>query len=381
MSQDLKQIRKVKATHEAHLLSQPGVTGIDIGYKYVGGRKTDEIVIRVHVREKRAVPPEQQVPTTLDGIKTDVLQEEFKALADDQTYPILQGGICFGLIASMKVGTFGAVVIDNATGTRMLLTNYHVLCHSDGTWKQNELVTQPGDLSVKTIGPLTRAVFDGGTTKENAGVLDAAGAGIEGGSGSLPRRPHKNWIAEIGPVPGGTDSLDGVLRKRGRTTGLTSGTLDGSQGTYQLDYSDEGLGFRWLKDQIKIAPGPGTTTFADKGDSGSVVVNENNEIVGLIVGGAVNKGVATPIASVLTGMDVSIAVAGPRRRGWRIAGLPVGWPRAAVYLTEVDRSIQRCQRVEPATVLFHHSDGGVQQPAAAAGSRRRGWRVAGLPVG
>lgn len=53
MQQDVDKIIQIKEAAEADLLNRPGVTGIDVGYKYIGGQKTDEIVIRVHVAEKK----------------------------------------------------------------------------------------------------------------------------------------------------------------------------------------------------------------------------------------------------------------------------------------------------------------------------------------
>jgi hypothetical protein len=41
-----------KATAEQDLLKLPGVNAVDVGYKYVNGKRTDEIAIRVHVSKK-----------------------------------------------------------------------------------------------------------------------------------------------------------------------------------------------------------------------------------------------------------------------------------------------------------------------------------------
>ena len=47
----LSEIRPIKQTGEADLLKRPGVTGVDIGYKYVGGKKTDVLAIRGYGEE------------------------------------------------------------------------------------------------------------------------------------------------------------------------------------------------------------------------------------------------------------------------------------------------------------------------------------------
>jgi hypothetical protein len=38
--QDVSKIVQVKEAAEADLLKRPGVTAVDVGYKYVGGKKT-----------------------------------------------------------------------------------------------------------------------------------------------------------------------------------------------------------------------------------------------------------------------------------------------------------------------------------------------------
>jgi hypothetical protein len=72
----LAEIRPIKQDREAGLLKQAGVTGVDVGYKYVDGKKTDELSIRVYVEEKKAeqdVPANERIPKTIKGVKTDVI--------------------------------------------------------------------------------------------------------------------------------------------------------------------------------------------------------------------------------------------------------------------------------------------------------------------
>ena len=75
-----EEIRGIKARVEGDLLKLPGVTGVDIGYKHVGGKPTGELAIRVLVRTKKpadAVPPSERIPPTLDGVPTDVIERDF----------------------------------------------------------------------------------------------------------------------------------------------------------------------------------------------------------------------------------------------------------------------------------------------------------------
>ncbi len=89
-------------------MQRPGVTGIDVDFKYVDGKKTDEIAIRVFVEEKKDVPFNERIPETIEGVRTDVIQRtlvlqslrvpvtEIIPQADAGNYNPLRGGISVG---------------------------------------------------------------------------------------------------------------------------------------------------------------------------------------------------------------------------------------------------------------------------------------------
>ena len=79
----LEEIRHVKEEVEKELLKIPGVSGVDIGYKYVGGKKTDVLAIRVYVDKKnKDVPKKEMVPKKIDNIPTDVIERRFVLHSD-----------------------------------------------------------------------------------------------------------------------------------------------------------------------------------------------------------------------------------------------------------------------------------------------------------
>lgn len=102
------EIRPAKQAAEADLLKRPGVTGVDIGRKYVRGEKTDELAIRVYVEKKGDVAEKDKVPETIEGVRTDVIQRKFvlqplrvrvadlELEKDTGMYDPLQGGISIG---------------------------------------------------------------------------------------------------------------------------------------------------------------------------------------------------------------------------------------------------------------------------------------------
>ena len=62
----LAQIVEVKQSVGEELLKQPGVTGVDVGYKYVDGKRTDQIAVRVFVEKKKKTVPKGQECTEND---------------------------------------------------------------------------------------------------------------------------------------------------------------------------------------------------------------------------------------------------------------------------------------------------------------------------
>jgi hypothetical protein len=185
----------------------------------------------------------------------------------------------------------------------MLLSNFHVMCVDNG-WSVGDAMAQPslidtGNCPGDVVGTLARASL--------GGQVDCAVA-LQTARGKICQ------IADIGAVNGTADvTLDMSVRKRGRTTGLTYGTVDGINGTVTIDYGD-GLGLTTLTNQITIrADTTRNAKFSDHGDSGAVVVNDEGAVVGLNFAGDENDptfAVANPIQAVLSALNVSICSAG-----------------------------------------------------------------------
>jgi hypothetical protein len=74
----LEDVRRIKEAHEHDLLKVPGVTGVDVGYKMVGGQQTDVLAIRVYVARKIDPPPDQRIPAEIEGVPTDVIERRFE---------------------------------------------------------------------------------------------------------------------------------------------------------------------------------------------------------------------------------------------------------------------------------------------------------------
>ena len=78
MTEALDEVRK-------DWLKRPGVTAVDVGFKMKGGKPTDSLAIRVHVRRKLAVealPPHEVFPGRLGPYDVDVIEAEYGPQAD-----------------------------------------------------------------------------------------------------------------------------------------------------------------------------------------------------------------------------------------------------------------------------------------------------------
>ena len=88
---DKDKIRRIKEEVEGELLKRPGVTGVDVNYKVVGGHKTDRLAIRIYVEKKRDVPKKEAIPETIGGVVTDVIERRF-VLKNQTDRKIKKGG-------------------------------------------------------------------------------------------------------------------------------------------------------------------------------------------------------------------------------------------------------------------------------------------------
>jgi hypothetical protein len=64
----------------AEWMSRPGVTALDVGYQFIGGKMTDRLAIRVHVRRKlprEALPAYEVFPEYLGRFPVDIIEAEY----------------------------------------------------------------------------------------------------------------------------------------------------------------------------------------------------------------------------------------------------------------------------------------------------------------
>ncbi|NII25635.1 hypothetical protein HB364_11110 [Pseudoflavitalea sp. X16] len=326
----------------------PNVSSVEVGIKRRGGELTDVICFRVIVKKKVSegdLAPQDVIPKEIRGVPTDVLIEYPDMNCDDTSgYDLLTGGIQIDI--GIGNGTLGCFVTRDAepAGSKKiyLLSNHHVIIGENGA--VGTRVGQPSSPSgsncclcydiatvfcgeVGSVGGTATTVGTVVTAPGSPNAIDAAIAKLLGQDATDPKTVHfANSIEEIGPVFGSSSPLvlHDRVRKRGRTTGLTFGQIEavGVTSNPLKDSNNPSAGTTpYLNCTFLITPLAESPLMANGGDSGSVVVNSRNQVVGLIFavpttagpeGTSIANGNAKafPIQTVLTRLGISVLSSG-----------------------------------------------------------------------
>lgn len=283
------------ALQNVHLeiVALPGVNGVGVGPREERGEITEELVIRVLVDSTDDIPP--GIPDEIAGVPVCYISRRYHpmGLPDMERYDPLRGGV--RIETGGEVGTLGAIVKDNQTGGAVGLTNFHVSgppghAFPDNIWQPARAVSfigHPPD-PADNVGDVLRVVFPQTPVPVVAptvvGVADAAivslteavthgrflSAAIAGLGSTAPDL--------IGAVTATAPPTIGArVRKRGFVTGTTAGSLIAPLAS--VPWTPGGPN-AFLLNQWEIL---GDSTFAQKGDSGSLVLLENSATaVGLL---------------------------------------------------------------------------------------------------
>lgn len=317
-------VRQAAEKNRQRLMKLPNVVGVGVGNKEVGGRPTDELAVVVLVESK--VPEARLaggeiVPKKVGDVATDVIEVgQLRALPPEGTAAARPGDdlsehrrlrrpACPGMSVghwAITAGTFGALVWCRKTGRPMILSNNHVLANStngrDGRGKKGDPVLQPGaydmgldsssglsgeNLKKLQIAKLERYVpFR--VRKPN--LVDCAVA--------RPLKPEliSDEIVGLGRVQGvGEVQPGGVVRKSGRTTGLTESRVRVLHASVRVAYPQGSLAF---ENQIVCG------YMSEGGDSGSLVLDSANRAVGLLFAGSERATILNPIGAVLEALKI-----------------------------------------------------------------------------
>src|SRR5215204_1705338 len=116
--QEYTELLHLKDNVEGELLRIPGVVAVSVGLKVIDGVHTEDTCLRIYVVEKKpleAVPEADRIPSSIDGVATDVneIPKDVTASAatkpDTAKYRPLCGGIAIKSANSTRglIGTLG----------------------------------------------------------------------------------------------------------------------------------------------------------------------------------------------------------------------------------------------------------------------------------
>jgi hypothetical protein len=338
MAIDHGRLLDIKSRAAAELLQRPEVTAVGLGGRERGGRPTGEIVIKVFVLRKRPLEeldPADVLPAEFDGVGVDVSQlghaepdtdpdpqgdpvqdESERPLGsprvpsgkgDTEKYRPLAGGIQVQTAhTSAGTGTLGAILVHRDDPAQVFaLTNFHVV----------DSGSEDAEVDVTRVGQPTNFASSTKCCSHQFGTFEAGGIDEVRDAAAVQLDPGTQWLAEVvdlGPISGThtitvaeAATLTYFVQKRGAKTRLTGGTVEAVNAEHTTG------GFH--RHNVIIVrplfnpaiPDDEITYFADHGDSGSVVLNEDREVVGVHVDGAIDedlgirKGIELPIGVLL----------------------------------------------------------------------------------
>ncbi len=309
-------VMSVQDNATADLMSVPGVVGTATGLTDDG-----RLCIKVYLEQQIKSPVKGRgisangIPTEVSGIPvvTEVTGK-FRAMADHkakQTPPIqlgtsggwrydLANGYCCG-------GTLGSLV--SKGGAQYVLSNYHVL-EADIVAGGNSRIASAGDPVVQP------GLIDVGCTATSAqnvatlsGIKSLPGSNTDCAIAQVVSGMVRTdgSILDIGTIRSATvgASLNQLVKKSGRTTGLTRSKVSGLNANVSVSYENEcagGTAFtKSYTGQIVISNKG--SRFLNSGDSGSLMVEDvttNARAVGLLFAGSSSTAIANPIGQVLS---------------------------------------------------------------------------------
>ena len=320
---------KARQVLEEKLVGLPGIAGI------AHSEETGQII--VFLENERA---KGQVPSRFEGfmVKTEITGKfqahsvgvadpiapsQANQVSDDRkgTVSPLIGGISVSALAGefwVYAGTLGMVTYDNK-----ILSNAHVIAmnpDNNDFLALGTTIVQPGTLdggqtSANQVGALEKyipiefgqRVGRSPNLRYPSNYADAAIATIDSGIGVSAGEQFD----ELGnyQVSGTTTvaELD-IVRKSGRTSGVTQGQVYLTNASVIVDYG--GGKKAYFVDQIMITQ-PISQPFSQGGDSGSVVVDKDRKFVGLVFAGSDSYSIVSKASYIIEGLGISVEPTDP----------------------------------------------------------------------
>ncbi len=308
----LTAVRDARVAAEDDLLGRAGVQGVGVGFKISKGEMTETPSVMVLVDQKlptELIATSDLIPKKVKNLPTDVVEVGYvfagDAYADtepqtlkERVRPVRPGYSVghFGITAgTIGAGAYDISPIPGKPPRYYILSNNHVLANSNNAAIGDPIV-QPGPIdggSVPSdvIGRLARYVpitFDGTCNTVDAAIAEVPFHVID-------RDIYWNGY----PTTAAKAAVVGTfVKKTGRTTNFTTGRVTAIGATVNVGYGNG----RVAKFCNQIV----TTDMSAGGDSGSLVLDLQNNPIGLLFAGSAVATILNPIAQVQLALKVRI---------------------------------------------------------------------------
>ncbi len=278
--------------------TDPNLLGIGLGPKEVVGNPTSDMALKFFVRVKKTkkeLTKKELLPAKISELPTDVVKLAPLRARANFTQKLRPGlGGCSGCVVVPGLtytGTLGLGMrgYGGLADKTFVLSNNNVLAN-DNRANIGDPVIQPGSLdggdqASDKIGELFDFVHlqfsTFGQPNPPANQVDAACAEITN-FGDFSREIF--WVGYPGGWRSRASVVDAVsngntkVQKTGRTTGYTTGNIAAVAYDGWVGYDS---GDAYFEDQILIQPG----SFSAPGDSGSCILDMDENIIGLLFAG------------------------------------------------------------------------------------------------
>lgn len=314
------------------LLRKKNVVAVGMGYKEIGGIKTETKAIICSVSKKEplsALKKKDIIPMRVEDMPIDVKEVGvIKALkARTDRWRPAPGGVSIGH-EWITAGTLGCLVSKGSQP--YILSNNHVLADTNNA-PIGSTILQPGKHdggelidTIATLADFVPIEFGGGkgcsigkavaglenffakiigskTRLESVSIRQTSNRVDAAIAYPVEADMVKNEILELGKITGWAGAgLGTKVMKSGRTTGITEGEITQVNVMVNVQYGNGKVAL--FENQLMIEPGG----FSAGGDSGSVVLNKNNKLVALLFAGSDQSTIVSPIEFVFTDLDVEL---------------------------------------------------------------------------
>lgn len=338
MAASYQDIHEALLESKQKLFKKANVVATGIGYKTVNGITTPELSIICSVSQKSALPSlsrSNTIPRDIDGIPTDVYPSGVIYAQQNPKYKFrpAPGGVSIGH-ENITAGTLGCIV--KRGSKKFILSNNHVLANSNDAYYGDSIVqpgpydggTPPRDM-IATLEEYVPIEFEGSSAPGGGGDICSIARFFGGimnafakmvGSKSrlvvtkiqgvenlvdaaiaLPMNDSlvTEEILNIGKIAGLSEAvLRTPIKKMGRTTGVTTGIIQQIDATVKVNYGSNKTAI--FSDQLIAG------AMSQGGDSGSAILDSNNNLIGLLFAGSNSTTIINRIRNVFNALELTL---------------------------------------------------------------------------